>query len=71
MTTTTSSTSVRMTKTDQPRKRPSLGRVLAWTAMVLILLFTLLPFYWVLRLQRGHRLRSHEPAAGGYQLARL
>ncbi len=49
MTTTTSSTSVRMTKTDQPRKRPSLGRVLAWTAMVLILLFTLLPFYWVLR----------------------
>ncbi|WP_423754244.1 carbohydrate ABC transporter permease [Actinomyces urogenitalis] len=38
-----------MTKTDQPRKRPSLGRVLAWTAMVLILLFTLLPFYWVLR----------------------
>ncbi|MDU6150685.1 MAG: carbohydrate ABC transporter permease [Actinomyces urogenitalis] len=49
MTTTTSSTSVRMTKTDQPRKRPSLGRVLAWTTMVLILLFTLLPFYWVLR----------------------
>ncbi|WP_394373599.1 carbohydrate ABC transporter permease [Actinomyces urogenitalis] len=38
-----------MTKTDQPRKRPSLGRVLAWTTMVLILLFTLLPFYWVLR----------------------
>lgn len=49
MTTTTSSTSVPTTKTNQPRKRPSLGRVLAWTAMVLILLFTLLPFYWVLR----------------------
>ncbi|WP_172121120.1 carbohydrate ABC transporter permease [Actinomyces faecalis] len=49
MTTTTSSASVRTTNTGQPRKRPSPGRVLAWTAMVLILLFTLLPFYWVLR----------------------
>lgn len=31
------------------RKRPSPGRVLAWTAMIVITLITLLPFYWMLR----------------------
>lgn len=31
------------------RRRPSAGRILAWAVMILILLFTLLPFYWVLR----------------------
>lgn len=31
------------------RRFPSLGRIAAWTAMILILAFTLLPFYWVLR----------------------
>lgn len=31
------------------RRFPSLGRLAAWTAMILILAFTLLPFYWVLR----------------------
>ena len=33
----------------RPRTRPTMGRILAWTAMVLIMIFTLLPFYWVLR----------------------
>ena len=32
-----------------PRTRLTTGRILAWAAMVLIMLFTLLPFYWVLR----------------------
>nr|WP_300340217.1 carbohydrate ABC transporter permease [Actinomyces sp.] len=51
MTTTTSSVPVPRSagRSGAPRRRPSLGRVLAWTAMVLILAFTLLPFYWVLR----------------------
>ena len=33
----------------RPGTRPTMGRILAWTAMVLIMVFTLLPFYWVLR----------------------
>ncbi|WP_366180119.1 carbohydrate ABC transporter permease [Actinomyces timonensis] len=32
-----------------PKKRVSAGRVAAWAAMALIMAFTLLPFYWVLR----------------------
>nr|WP_245166959.1 carbohydrate ABC transporter permease [Curtobacterium flaccumfaciens] len=31
------------------RRRPSLGRVLAWVAMILVILVTLFPFYWILR----------------------
>jgi len=31
------------------RRRPSLGRVLAWVVMILLLLVTLFPFYWMLR----------------------
>ncbi|MEV0224485.1 carbohydrate ABC transporter permease [Streptomyces sp. NPDC050704] len=31
------------------RRRPSVGRVLAWTAMGAIVLITLLPFFWILR----------------------
>lgn len=31
------------------RRRPSLGRAAAWTTMGVIVLITLLPFYWVLR----------------------
>ncbi|WP_432507007.1 carbohydrate ABC transporter permease [Kineococcus arenarius] len=31
------------------RARPGAGRVLAWTALVLIVLVTLFPFYWMLR----------------------
>ncbi|MCE0459195.1 carbohydrate ABC transporter permease [Curtobacterium sp. 20TX0166] len=31
------------------RRRPSLGRVLAWVAMILVIVVTLFPFYWILR----------------------
>ncbi|MBC9724800.1 carbohydrate ABC transporter permease [Streptomyces sp. TRM68367] len=31
------------------RRRPSFGRVVAWTVMTAIVLITLLPFYWILR----------------------
>ncbi|MGC9540474.1 carbohydrate ABC transporter permease [Streptomyces sp. UG1] len=31
------------------RRRPSFGRVVAWTVMVAIVLITLVPFYWILR----------------------
>ncbi|GAA2493340.1 carbohydrate ABC transporter permease [Streptomyces longisporus] len=41
---------VATTTTVRPtRRRPSLGRIAAWTAMAAILLITLLPFYWILR----------------------
>lgn len=32
-----------------PGRRFTVGKALAWAAMILIMLFTLLPFYWVLR----------------------
>ncbi|WP_433953256.1 carbohydrate ABC transporter permease [Curtobacterium flaccumfaciens] len=31
------------------RRRASLGRVLAWVAMILVIVVTLFPFYWILR----------------------
>ncbi|NGO43721.1 carbohydrate ABC transporter permease [Streptomyces ureilyticus] len=31
------------------RRRPSFGRVMAWTVMIAIVLITLVPFYWILR----------------------
>ncbi|MCA5921979.1 carbohydrate ABC transporter permease [Curtobacterium oceanosedimentum] len=31
------------------RSRPSVGRVLAWAAMILVIVVTLFPFYWILR----------------------
>ncbi|MFI9585485.1 carbohydrate ABC transporter permease [Streptomyces sp. NPDC052236] len=31
------------------RRRPSFGRILAWATMIVIILITLLPFYWILR----------------------
>ena len=34
---------------EAPGRRLTVGRALAWAAMILIMLFTLLPFYWVLR----------------------
>ena len=34
---------------EAPRRRFTVGKALAWAAMILIMLFTLLPFYWVLR----------------------
>ncbi len=37
------------TDTARPRRRPTIGTVLGWIVMVLIMVVTLLPFYWVLR----------------------
>ena len=34
---------------EAPGRRFTVGKALAWAAMILIMLFTLLPFYWVLR----------------------
>src|SRR5687767_1023734 len=31
------------------RRRPSFGRVMAWTVMIAIVLITLVPLYWILR----------------------
>ncbi|MDO0938766.1 carbohydrate ABC transporter permease [Streptomyces sp. DG2A-72] len=31
------------------RRRPSFGRIVAWTVMAAIVLITLVPFYWILR----------------------
>ena len=31
------------------RRRPSAGRILAWTFMILVVMVTLFPFYWMLR----------------------
>lgn len=47
--TTPSATSGRAGADGAPKKRVSAGRVAAWVAMALIMAFTLLPFYWVLR----------------------
>ena len=33
----------------RPRPRPGIGRIIAWAVMVLLLLITVLPFYWMLR----------------------
>src|SRR3712207_331869 len=47
----------------QPR-RLNLGRILAWVALVIIMLITLFPFYWMLRtaLSNGRSLFS-DPAS--------
>lgn len=31
------------------RRRPSIGRILAWVAMIAVIVITLFPFYWILR----------------------
>ena len=31
------------------RRRPSIGRIVAWVVMIVLLLITLFPFYWMLR----------------------
>ena len=56
MTTTTASvSSAKSPKTaaaasaEAPGRRLTVGKALAWAAMILTMLFTLLPFYWVLR----------------------
>ena len=33
----------------RPRRRPPIGRVVAWIVMILLLLITIFPFYWMLR----------------------
>lgn len=51
MTATTTPVETRATPPTRRRRhgRPSPGRVLAWTAMIVITLITLFPFYWMLR----------------------
>lgn len=52
------------TRQARPRhapRRPSIGRVLAWAAMIVVLLVTLFPFYWMLRTA----LSSNGALAGG------
>ena len=56
MTTTTASVSsakspqaAAAASSEAPGRRFTVGKALAWAAMILIMLFTLLPFYWVLR----------------------
>jgi len=43
------------------RRRPSVGRILAWAALVALILVTLAPFYWMLRtsLSNNRELASH------------
>ena len=70
---------VATTTTVRPtRRRPSLGRIAAWTAMAAILLITLLPFYWILRtaLSTNTALATHpgdplpvDLTAGGFERA--
>ena len=47
--TTPSATTAKAGADKAPKKRVSAGRIAAWVAMALIMAFTLLPFYWVLR----------------------
>ncbi|MFF3849833.1 carbohydrate ABC transporter permease [Streptomyces sp. NPDC002328] len=60
------------------RRRPSLGRIVAWTVMTAIVLITLLPFYWILRtaLSGNTALAAHpgdplpvDPTTGGFERA--
>jgi multiple sugar transport system permease protein len=70
---------VATTPTVRPtRRRPSLGRIAAWTVMAGILLITLLPFYWILRtaLSTNTALAAHpgdplpvDLTAGGFERA--
>ena len=39
-----------MTKPTASRKRPSLGRIVAWTLLIVWILTTLLPLWWVVRM---------------------
>ena len=48
-TTTATAAAAPASGSQRPGRRPTVGRILAWTAMILIILVTLLPFYWVLR----------------------
>ncbi|WP_316669974.1 carbohydrate ABC transporter permease [uncultured Propionibacterium sp.] len=49
MSTASASTAIEPTAAVGGRRRPSVGRILAWAVMILIMIVTVLPFYWVLR----------------------
>lgn len=49
MSTATASESSRASQDARPSRRPRIGRVLAWAFMALVIIITVLPFYWVLR----------------------
>ncbi|MEU9052194.1 carbohydrate ABC transporter permease [Streptomyces sp. NPDC048384] len=60
------------------RRRPSLGRAVAWAVMAAVVLITLLPFYWILRtaLSSNTALAAHpgdllpvDPTTGGFERA--
>ncbi|MFH8468022.1 carbohydrate ABC transporter permease [Streptomyces sp. NPDC017991] len=66
------------TKVRPERRRPSPGKVLAWTVMAAMVLVTLLPFYWILRtaLSSNTALAAHpgdvlpvDPTTGGFERA--
>ncbi|VEG25499.1 carbohydrate ABC transporter permease [Actinomyces howellii] len=49
MSTAIASESSRASQDPRPARRPRIGRVLAWAFMALVIIITVLPFYWVLR----------------------
>ncbi|MEU8846534.1 carbohydrate ABC transporter permease [Streptomyces sp. NPDC048564] len=60
------------------RRRPSFGRTAAWAVMAVVVLITLLPFYWILRtaLSSNTALAGHpgdllpvDPTTGGFERA--
>ncbi|WP_314414574.1 carbohydrate ABC transporter permease [Streptomyces kroppenstedtii] len=66
------------TKVRPERRRPSPGKVLAWTVTAAMVLITLLPFYWILRtaLSSNTALAAHpgdvlpvDPTTGGFERA--
>ena len=37
-------------RTDAPQRKPlNLGRIAAWAVMIILILITLFPFYWMIR----------------------
>ncbi|MDX6260057.1 MAG: multiple sugar transport system permease protein [Kribbellaceae bacterium] len=60
----------------EPRRRFTIGRGLAWTFMILVILVSLFPFYWMLRTALssnnalyagGDSLLPVQPSAGGFE----
>jgi multiple sugar transport system permease protein len=60
----------------EPRRRFGIGRGLAWTFMILVILVSLFPFYWMLRTALssnnalyagGDSLLPVQPSAGGFE----
>lgn len=48
-TTTGAAASTPTSEKEKLRRRPSAGRILAWAVMIVILIITLFPFFWILR----------------------